>query len=428
MGKRGQNEGTIRKRKDGRWEARAIIGRTIDGKPKFKYIYKKTRAEVSAELSKVLAELAEDSFINETNITFVGWLKTWLETYAKPSIKLSTYTSYETYIRGHITPYFRNLKLKDLNPKILQDFFNTKLTGGRLDNKEGGLSDKTLKNLYNMIHASLKQAYLNEMIKKNICEFVKVPKVFRKEMRVLSREEQKNLITASRNHRLGIVVILDLFTGMRLGEILALRWCDVDLKGQNLIVRNSIKRLSTHEKASKNQNKTKLILDTPKSQTSYREIPLLSPIVKELKTHKQKQKIEIQLAGKSYINKDFLFCNQIGEPYDQKTFWKEYSLMLIDAGLRDKKEKPIRNKIKKNIKSKPKSHADKVQVTFHTLRHTFATRAIEQGMEIPVLSKILGHADISTTLNKYCHAIPDRKRENMEKIECLYDDSLDGGI
>ena len=97
--------------------------------------------------------------------------------------------------------------------------------------------------------------------------------------------------------------------------------------------------------------------------------------------------------------------------------------MLIDAGLRDKKEKPIRNKIKKNIKSKAKSHADKVQVTFHTLRHTF-----EQGMEIPVLSKILGHADISTTLNKYCYAIPDRKRENMEKIECLYDDSLDDGI
>lgn len=125
---------------------------------------------------------------------------------------------------------------------------------------------------------------------------------------------------------------------MRLCEILALRWCDVDLKGQNLIVRNSIKRLSTHEKASKNQNKTKLILDTPKSQTSYREIPLLSPIVKELKTHKKKQKIEIQLAGKSYINKDFIFCNQIGEPYDQKTFWKEYSLMLIDAGLRDKKK------------------------------------------------------------------------------------------
>ena len=321
MGKRGQNEGTIRKRKDGRWEARALSGRTIDGKAKFKYIYKKTRAEVSAELSKVLAELAEDSFINETNITFVGWLKTWLETYAKPSIKLSTYTSYETYIRGHITPYFRNLKLKDLNPKILQDFLNTKLTGGRLDNKEGGLSDKTLKNLYNMIHASLKQAYLNEMIKKNICEFVKVPKVFRKEMRVLSREEQKNLITASRNNRLGIVVILDLFTGMRLGEILALRWNDIDFDKKIIYVKNTIKRVTTH---NANGNKTEIILDTPKTENSFRIIPLIDEMIKELKAHKKIQNKEKYNSGSAYSDKNFLFCNEIGKPYDQKTFKNDY--------------------------------------------------------------------------------------------------------
>ena len=107
---------------------------------------------------------------------------------------------------------------------------------------------------------------------------------------------------------------------------------------------------------------------------------------------------------------------------------KEILLLTFTKAASLEMKTRIRNKIKKNIKSKAKSHADKVQVTFHTLRHTFATRAIEQGMEIPVLSKILGHADISTTLNKYCHAIPDRKRENMEKIECLYDDSLDDGI
>ena len=417
MGKRGQNEGTIRKRKDGRWEARAIIGRTIDGKPKFKYIYKKTRAEVSAELSKVLAELAEDSFINETNITFVGWLKTWLETYAKPSIKLSTYTSYETYIRGHITPYFRNLKLKDLNPKILQDFLNTKLTGGRLDNKEGGLSDKTLKNLYNMIHASLKQAYLNKMIKKNICEFVKVPKVFRKEMRVLSREEQKNLITASRNHRLGIVVILDLFTGMRLGEILALRWNDIDFDKKIIYVKNTIKRVTTH---NANGNKTEIILDTPKTENSFRIIPLIDEMIKELKAHKKIQNKEKQASGLAYSDKNFLFCNEIVEPYDQKTFKNYYNKILAECGLLETRPKTIRDKIKKGLKTKPKPKGSTPNVTFHTLRHTFATRAIEQGMDILVLSKILGHSDPSTTLNKYGHALPNHKKDNMEKIRELY--------
>lgn len=417
MGKQGQNEGTIRKRKDGRWEARAIIGRTVDGKPKFKYIYRKTRAEVSAELSKVLAELAENSYINETNITFVGWLKTWLETYAKPSIKLSTYTSYETYIRGHITPYFRNLKLKDLNPKILQDFLNTKLTGGRLDNKEGGLSDKTLKNLYNMIHSSLKQAYMNELIKKNICDFIKVPKVSRKEMRVLTREEQKNLISASRNHRLGIVVILDLFTGMRLGEILALRWIDIDFENKNICVKNTIKRLSTHLGES---NKTQIILDTPKTENAYRDIPLIDEMVMELKEHKKLQNIEKKKYGSAYNDKNFLFCNELGEPYDQKTFKNYYNKILLECGLLKIKPKTIRNKIKKGLKTKPKPNGSTPNVTFHTLRHTFATRALEQGMDILVLSKILGHADPSTTLNKYGHALPNHKKDNMEKIRELY--------
>ena len=417
MKKRGQNEGTIRKRKDGRWEARAIIGKTVDGKSKFKYIYRKTSAKVSAELSKVLAELAENSYINETNITFVGWLKTWLETYAKPSIKLSTYTSYETYIRGHISPYFTNLKLKDLNPKILQDFLNTKLTGGRLDNKEGGLSDKTLKNLYNMIHSSLKQAYMNELIKKNICDFIKVPKVSRKEMRVLTREEQKNLISASRNHRLGIVVILDLFTGMRLGEILALRWIDIDFENKNICVKNTIKRLSTHLGES---NKTQIILDTPKTENAYRDIPLIDEMVMELKEHKKLQNIEKKKYGSAYNDKNFLFCNELGEPYDQKTFKNYYNKILLECGLLKIKPKTIRNKIKKGLKTKPKPNGSTPNVTFHTLRHTFATRAIEQGMDILVLSKILGHSDPSTTLNKYGHVLPNHKKDNMEKIRELY--------
>ena len=417
MRKRGQNEGTIRKRVDGRWEARAIIGRTIDGKPKFKYIYRKTRAEVASELSKVLAELAEDAYIDETKVTFVGWLKTWLETYAKPSIKLSTYTSYETYIRGHITPYFKNLKLKDLNPKILQDFFNTKLTGGRLDNKEGGLSDKTLKNLYNMIHASLKQAYLNEMIKKNICEFIKVPKVSRKEMRVLTREEQTNLITASRNHRLGIVVVLDLFTGMRLGEILALRWNDIDFNKNLISVKNTIKRVTTH---NSDERKTEIILDTPKTENAYRVIPLINEIKIELKNHLKIQNKEKQISGTAYNNKNFVFCNEIGEPYDQKTFKNYYNKILLECGLIKSRPKTIRDKIKKGLKSKPKPKGSSPNVTFHTLRHTFATRAIEQGMDVLVLSKILGHSDPSTTLNKYGHVLPNHKKDNMEKIRELY--------
>lgn len=417
MRKRGQNEGTIRKRKDGRWEARATIGKRPDGKPKLKYIYGKTRKEASAKLSKVLAALADDSYINESNISFVQWLNNWLETYARPSIKLATYTSYETYIRGHITPYFGNIKLKDLTSEHLQNFLNSKLEGGRLDNREGGLSEKTLRNLYNMIHASLKQAYINEIVKKNIAEYIRLPKVTKKEMRVLTRDEQNRLILVAKNYRLGFLVILDLFTGMRLGEILALRWCDVDLKEKKIVVKNTIKRLSTHDGNSK---KTKIILDTPKTENAYRDIPLIDEIVGDFAKFKRNQRYEIKEMGSSYINKDFVFCNEIGEPYDQKTFKRIYNKMLLECGLILSQPKSVKDKKKKGIKCKPKSNRSMPNVTFHTLRHTFATRAIEQGMDILVLSKILGHSDPSTTLNKYGHALPNHKKDNMEKIRKLY--------
>lgn len=143
-------------------------------------------------------------------------------------------------------------------------------------------------------------------------------------------------------------------------------------------------------------------------------------MVIELKEYKKKQYKEIKIAGSSYDNKDFVFCNEIGKPYDQATFRDTYHKMLVEAGLANKKDSAIKDKIKKNIKSKAKTRNDVIPVVFHTLRHTFATRCLEEGMEIAVLSKILGHADISTTLNRYCHALPDRKKENMQKIACLY--------
>ena len=127
-----------------------------------------------------------------------------------------------------------------------------------------------------------------------------MPKVFRKEMRVLSREEQKNLITASRNHRLGIVVILDLFTGMRLGEILALRWNDIDFDKKIIYVKNTIKRVTTH---NANGNKTEIILDTQKTENSFRIITLIAELIKEIKAHKKIQNKE-KYTPKKYKKED----------------------------------------------------------------------------------------------------------------------------
>ena len=184
-----------------------------------------------------------------------------------------------------------------------------------------------------------------------------------------------------------------------------------------LILYIYIKRVTTH---NSNGNKTEIILDTPKAENSFRIIPLIDEMIKELKAHKKIQNKEKQASGLAYSDKNFLFCNAIGEPYDQKTFKNYYNKILAECGLLETRPRTIRDKIKKGLKTKPKPKGSTPNVTFHTLRHTFATRAIEQGMDVLVLSKILGHSDPSTTLNKYGHALPNHKKDNMEKIRELY--------
>ena len=194
--KRANGEGTIRQRKDGRWEG------LYTANYKRKSVYGKTQDEVRKKLNKVLNDIDSGMYIENNNITFGAWLDEWLEVYAKPSVKLSTYGSYEGYIRNHIKPEIGKVKLSVLRADILQKFINQKLTKGRCDKvkdintnklvtKKGGLSEKTIKNMYNMIHSALKQAYRNGLINQNVSELITLPKQKKKEMRVLSLEEQK---------------------------------------------------------------------------------------------------------------------------------------------------------------------------------------------------------------------------------------------
>lgn len=400
MAKRGNNEGNIRLRSNGYWEARVTVGRNPNGTLKRVSYYGKTRKEAADKLNKALSELNQNKFITPNGITFSQWLDTWLETYARPHIKIATYTSYETYIRGHIKPYFGKTKLRNLTADSIQKFLNLKQVSGRLDGKSGGVSSKTIKNIYNMIHAALSQAYQNGIIDKNISELVRTPKIERKEMRVLTRSEQKSLIEVCNNSFYGLIPITALFTGMRLGEILGAQWSSVDFERNVIVVRNSLKR---QRDLSNKENKTVLTLDTPKSAKSLREIPLIDDMVNRLEKHKVQQ-LQLKVdAGSAYNDRNFIFANSIGDPYDQRTFKKYYRKLLLEADI--------------NIEVSPTGVCE--NVTFHTLRHTFATRALELGFDVKVLADILGHADASTTLNKYGHALPDHKKSTMDKLNEL---------
>lgn len=220
MAKRANKEGTLSKRSDGRWEIKYY-----DANGKRRTAYAKTQA-LARDRLKELHQLVDSGVdVSQINVKFTDWLQTWLETYAKPTVRLSTYGSYHTYIHKHVIPHFPKTTLKDLKPEQLQKFLNSKLLGGRLDDKGGGLSNNTVRKMKVMIGTALKQAFNNGMVNRNIADMVKLPEIDQREMRVLSLDEQNALeqTCVVSSDLAAFAVYLALNTGMRLGEILGLQ-------------------------------------------------------------------------------------------------------------------------------------------------------------------------------------------------------------
>lgn len=394
MSRRTRGEGSIYQRKDKRWTRQYYI----DGERKTNTY--KTQAQARARLLEVTNAVAQGSYADPGDQTLEQWLDEWLEDYAKNSVKLSTYISYETYIRAHIKPSIGDVKLKALSVDVLQKFIVGKSSDGRADNRKGGLSPKTVRNINQMLHAALQQAVENGLIARNFEEGVRPPKVENKEMRVLSRPEQEALIRACRksDEPGSFGIIFSLFTGLRLGELTGLRWGAVNLDAHCFTVKETLNRLKTFDDQS--ESKTTLELRTPKTKNSKRTVDIIDELYADLLGHKRKQdRITAEFPG--YNPKGFVFVQAHGAPYDPRTYQDLFKRELKAAGVKD--------------------------ANFHCLWHTFATRAIENGMDILVLSKILGHAMPSTTLNMYGHVLTEHKKESMQKMSSLYTPATDEG-
>ena len=383
MSKRANHEGTISKRKDNRWEIKFYDAGGIR-----RTAYAKTQTEARDKLKALQGDVDNNIDISQNKTIFTEWLKTWLETYAKPTIRLSTYGSYYTYIYKHIEPDFPKVALKDLKPEQLQKFLNDKLNGGRLDRGEGGLSENTVRKIKVMIGTALIQAINNCMINRNIAEMVKLPKIEQKEMRVLSIDEQNALeeVALTSKDLSAFGIYLSLNTGMRLGEILGLQWENIDLKKGIIHVRQTLNRLNAFDGLTK----TIIELGPTKTQFSRRDIPLFQECKVYLADYKRKQDEHIASLEGTYNDMNFVFATPLGRYIEPKTFQDLFKRQIKTANIAD--------------------------ANFHAMRHTFATRSLEAGMDILVLSKILGHAQASTTLNKYGHALPDHKQTSMDKL------------
>lgn len=393
--KRGQNEGTIAKRPDGSWWARITIGVDSQGRQKRKAFYGKTRADVHAKMTAALNELQIGNFVYNPKMTLGNWLVTWLNEYAINSVKHSTRVSYEMYITKHINPFIGKVKLVDLKTDIIQKFYNEKLENGRIDGY-GGLSPKTIKNIHNLLHKALDQGLENGLINKNPTEFVQLPKITKTKMRVLYPKEHKKIIEASYTEKYGFIVRLALETGMRLGELTALQWRDINLSDKSLIVSRTLNRLKNYDKSI--NSKTVLVEGEPKTKNSMRSIPLSTKVIEELKIIKVEQIKNKEIWKQGYNEKEYIFANELGKPIEPRTMQDVFKNIVAKANIRN--------------------------TNFHALRHTFATRALEAGIQSKVVSEILGHSTVGITLDLYSHVSLDVKRDAIRKINEHLDKDL----
>lgn len=394
MGKKKANgEGSITKRSDGRYMGRY----TVNGKRKS--VYGATHKEVRKKLNEVLNDISQGCYVEPSKETFGCWLQEWLITYALPTVKQSTYVSYEGYIRIHLIPELGDIRLTALSREQIQRFFNKKSAGSQ-DKK--GLSPKSLKNIYNMLNSTLEQAVTNEKLIRNPLRGIKLPKIEKREIRILETDEQIKLQTAARNspEPQAFGIIFTLSTGVRLGELLGLKRSDLNYKKHSVFVRRTVGRLQRVDengsliKKNIGVKTTEIVVRSPKSVNSQREIPLFDELWKELLSYCEKMNVMMDDLGIPYSQDSYIFCNYSGNPYDPRVYEDLFKRTLKAAELES--------------------------INFHALRHTFATRALEAGMDIKVLSSILGHAQASTTLNLYAHALANHRKVSMDKMSEYY--------
>lgn len=371
MSKRGEN---ITKRKDGRWEARYIKGYE-NGKAVYGYLYGKSYAEAKQKKEDALRTSKELSHSKRTE-TFNDLLDCFL-LQKKYCVKESTYAHYCNLVERHIRAELGSLRLCDLSAYAIERYADEKLSNGKVNSKDG-LSPKTVKDLLTLIKSVLKYGVTKGLIPSNVISF-SAPKVIKKDIEILSKDEQKTLekstICADNLH---FGIYLCLYTGMRIGEVCALQWKDIDLINSTININKTIQRISNYDGQAEIK-KTKIVIASPKSMASKRTIPLPLMLCEQLSRRKQ-----AYCSGTSYFLTD---SERFIEP---RNYYARYKEVLYNCGLS--------------------------QYTFHALRHTFATRCIEIGFDPKVLSEILGHTDVKITLDRYVHPSLDRKRTCMELL------------
>ena len=360
--RRANGEGSIRKRKDGRWEGRYTVGRDPKtGKQIFKNVLGKTQAEVKAKLEKAIQESRGLDIVKAQSYTVGQWLDAWFEYYAKVKVRPSSHKTYQGYIKNHIKPHVGNIPLTKLTTLDLQVMYQELLTKGRVDRIESqhqpkGLSAKTVRNLNQIISSAMKLAIQQKLISSNPADGCALPKIEHKEMKTLSSDQLAAFLNEAKRTGTFELYYIDLATGLRRGELLGLKWQDIDLDSGVIHVRRQVGRINGK------------VQEAPlKTKNAYRNISIGADAVSILREKKK------QGGGRSA----YVFPSPTGGPMSPDSVLHMLHRVLERAGL--------------------------PELRFHDLRHTFATLALQNGVDIKTVSGMLGHFSAGFTLDTYAH-------------------------
>lgn len=395
--KASNGEGSIFKDKKGRWRASITIGKdALTGMQKKQWFYGKTEKEVKDKKLKVLSQIQNGDYTEPTKITVEQWLHTWLWDYKKMKIQNTTFQSYEYIIRIHILPSLGKKQLTKLKAEDLQRLYNNKLNSGRFD-KKGGLSNRTVKYIHIIMRQALSQAIKNNLLTRNVAEATTPPKLVKKEMRVLTIEEQEKFINAIGNERLRALFILAPSCGARQGELLALKWDDIDFEKNTIRINETVKRVKTFDNS---KSKTKVVFKIPKTPSSNRVINIPQLVMHEICKHKMHQNEEKLKTGSEYIDNNLVFCTDIGKPLDTSNLMRVYKRILKRSGINTR------------------------GVTFHTLRHVFGSRLNDLNIDPKTIQTLMGHSSIKTTMDIYVHASQEKQKDAADKMNLLFSDMI----
>ena len=382
--RRARGEGSLRKRSDGRWEGRYTVGRDeATGKLMYKNVLARTQAECKAKLREAMRNIPPETPAPDkqpsrehtapvSQFTTEEWLRTWFELYSKPNLRETTQEQYTNFLEKHLIPNIGNIPLDKLTSLRLQKLYQDLRTSGRVvqNNVEcSGLSPKTVRSIHMVLHSALKQAVKEGLIKKNPTDGCNPPKLERKEMKVIQPEQIGAYLQAAANRNVLPMFYLELTSGLRRGELLALLWTDLDLEKKSISVCKSVRGSQGELKVS-----------APKTRHSIRTVVI------------PRQTVDLLIQEHNlHPDNPYMFPSPVtGTMYHPDAAGRIHRKLLREAGI-----EPVR---------------------FHDLRHTFATLALQNGVDIKTLSGMLGHYSSGFTLDTYTHITNKMQQEAAEKV------------